>query len=107
MTFIYVTGLAIAGVRYEDLLKDPKRSVNVVFRYCGLLEEPKAIERAFSRDSQENTILSRDNLSMIKSVVISDDMKRQFDIVCDYNKVYGLYVISMNLLILKIYFENL
>ena len=87
-TKLCFTGINISGIRYEDIMKDPHRSMTRIFKHLKLTTYyPKAIERILSRDSQRNTPVSRTNLGRFPTIELTDDVKRTTDIVCDYFKV--------------------
>ncbi len=66
-------GIPIAAVRYEDIKAQPKETLAAVFDYCGLpLASLDSAYGAFSKDSQEGTILSRLNRDQHKVEPISE-----------------------------------
>ena len=82
-----MTGINIVGIRYEDMVNDPQRAFAAIFDHCGLPHNTKAVEGAFSRDSQRDSPLSMKNLGKYQVDGFTDEVKRQTDGVCDFFKV--------------------
>ena len=87
------SGINIVGVRYEDMAENPERAFAAIFEHCGLSHDPKAVEGAFSRDSQRDSPLSMKNLGKYKVDGFTDEVKKQTDRVCDSFGVREKYIL--------------
>ena len=73
------------------MVRNPQSIFRAIFKHCDLEPQPEAVERAFSRDSQRNTTISRENLGKLQSQPLTDEIKRKTDVICDYYRVkYGV-----------------
>ena len=76
------------AIKYEHMVQDPQHAFRAIFQYCGEISfDHMAVERAFSRDSQRNMDISRANLRNYRPVIMTKDVQRQLDFVCDSFKV--------------------
>ena len=73
-------------------MENPQRACQSIFEHCSLPFEPKAVERAFSYDSQRHSSVSRSNLDRYQWEELTDEVKVQTDRVCDYFKVKTVVV---------------
>lgn len=68
----------VHGLLYDDLVKAKEKGVKAIFKFCGLPQD--LVENAlvaFTRDSQRNSLLSRDALAKIAPLkCCSEDRKR-------------------------------
>ena len=70
-------GFAMHTLRFEELTADPRRTLEAVFQYVGIdAGLVNAAVRAFDRDSQEGSMLSREAVSLHSGVVSSADWAR-------------------------------
>lgn len=77
-------GINIAGVRYEDIVKQPVEAVAIVLRYINLPEElAQDAKKALEWDSQRNTPLANKVLSRHKTLEYSGPSKAECDRICD------------------------
>ena len=81
-------GMPIAAIKYEDLIQNPAKSLEIIFRHCGLdIASVSNALKAFEQDSQRNSILSRTSLSKHTAGELTDEDKVRTDAICDH---YGL-----------------
>ena len=76
-------GIAIVGVRYEDLVDDTTYAYQKIFEYCNLPYDAKAVELAMGRDSQRGTNINMKTLAKHKQDEFTDDVKKATDEICD------------------------
>lgn len=57
------TGVPMFMVRYEEIQADPVAVLNAMFEFCGLpAVSPETLREVLSKDSQEGTLLSQENV---------------------------------------------
>ena len=76
-------GMAIVGVRYEDLVDDTTYAYQKIFEYCDLPYDAKAVEVAMGRDSQMVTTMNMKIMAKYKLEEFTDDVKKATDGICD------------------------
>lgn len=78
-------GLLSLAVRYEALLADPRRALATVLAFCGLpVERAGECLRAFERDSQAGSPLSRESAAERRSAIGADRWARLAALVRRY-----------------------
>ena len=85
--------LPVVAVRYEDMVNESHYALEQIFNYCGLPYQREATDRAFGRDSQENSPISRSSLKKFEKEdkIISEEATRNIDKVCRSLNVPRLY----------------
>lgn len=77
-------GLEIAGVRFEDLIKDPTESMRTILRYCTFPEDNVGkCQKAMEFDSQAGSPLSTKVLNKHPTVEYVGAAKEESDRLCD------------------------
>ena len=81
--------IPVRGVKYEHILDERDRMGRLLLEYCGL--RANAVGRAlesFEKDSQSDTMYSRENLARTKPVDFeSSEVRRECDVICDIYSV--------------------
>ena len=61
----HAAGVPMCAVRYEDMIAEPQKIVQMLYEYCNLPTTPERLTlgvQAFARDSQQGSSLARKNL---------------------------------------------
>ena len=71
-------GIAMVALKYEDILANPEFAIGKIFEYCEIEFDLAKVMRAFDRDSQENSPISRERLRKFerKTEVSEEDIRR-------------------------------
>ena len=80
-------GVKIPAFKYEDIMADPLGMTAIIFEHCGLDASlaDNVVPKAFSRDSQRGTYLSRDNMTYSKDEekLHKPEYRNYVDNLCD------------------------
>lgn len=84
-------GFDIAGIKYEDLARNPEYCITRILQHCDL--SPSLVKpalRAMQTDAQANSSLSRKNLEVYKLPEMSKAALDQIELICEVYELAGL-----------------
>lgn len=84
-------GLDIAAVRYEDMVADTEFAMEQIFKFSQLAYNQEAVERAFSRDSQRGSPISKEKLGQFDHLEITDRVRQLTDYCCEVFEVPSIF----------------
>lgn len=76
-------GFNLTGINYDDIMNNTTYAFKQLFEHCGLCYDGRAIERAFSHDSQRASHISIEKVKEFENDNISDVVMGELNSLCE------------------------